>query len=139
MPKHKKSQPHEEDDSDSDDTADTEASTDDEKSDSDDDEVPELVEVAEGGEDDEDDEEEEEEEGTPRDYYHIHDDADDLERAGNYTPDALLCGSVRGSRRSASAASVLFTITTCRDGGCTVAGAKNITSTTRSTLTHPCV
>ena len=96
MPKNKKPKPspdEEEDDSDSDDTADTEESTDDENdSDSDEDEVAEVVEVAEGGEDDE---EEGEEEEAPRDYYHVHADADDLERAGNYTPDALLSGCVR--------------------------------------------
>ena len=99
MPKNKKPKPspdEEEDDSDSDDTADTEESTDDENdSDSDEDEVAEVVEVAEGGEDDEDDEEEGEEEEAPSDYYHVHADADDLERAGNYTPDALLSGCVR--------------------------------------------
>lgn len=96
MPKNKKSTPHPDEEGDNsfiDGTVDTEASTDDEDdSDSDDEEGGE---VAEGGEDGEDDEEEEEEEEPPRDYYHIHADADDLERAGNYTPDALLCGSVR--------------------------------------------
>ena len=99
MPKHKKSQPphpsEEEDDSDSDDTADTEASTDDDDSDGDDEEVAEVAEGGEDGEDGEEEEEEEEEEGAPRDYYHVHADAEDLERAGNYTPDALLSGCVR--------------------------------------------